>query len=507
MNRPHQASRFDLRSILTISTLSLFSIGLVLGAVYWVAVGKVRGEIDSVLDREISELRESYQQGGHDRLAEDLMVHLGNASSDRDYYLLEGVAKLFNKADKEAASQMAREMKDFGKLVTKEGEAVGEAVGLQAVEGIEQISELITKGNMAKWPDGLETDDRVHTITISVSEHENHSRERFLRAHAIALPTGVRLMVARDITGLIYARNRMRKALAATGVLSLALAFSMGFLLNRSLLSRVRRMNQTILHVLAGKPGERVPQSLQQDDFEELIVHFNEMLDEKDRLVTQIRGITDDIAHDLRTPLARMRRYIESALSHSMNEAERNEALQKMLEETDFILETFNALLFIAQVESGTLRDSMEELVLSEIVEGAVELYEPVAEETGISFVLALDPQARIMGSRHLLAQAISNLLDNAIKYSPGAGKIEVGTHATPSSILLRIRDFGFGIPEAERERVLQRFVRLDAARQLPGTGLGLSFVSAVAKLHGAQLVLDDAHPGLEITIHFSKID
>ncbi len=502
MSRPDQRSSLDLRSILGMSTILFCSIGLVLALVYWIAVGKVRGEIDAVLDREIAELRASYEQGGHDRLADELMVHLENASSDHDYYLLEAVASLFDKADQEAASEMAHDLKKLGELVTKDKKITDPPI----VEGLEEFSKLVTKGNMAKWPDELETYNRDHTITISITEPENHTRERFLRAHAITLPTGGRVMVARDVTELVYARNRMRKALAVAGGLSLALAFSMGFLLNRNLLTRVRRMNQTVLQVLAGKPGERMPQSLQRDDFEELTFHFNEMLDEKDHLLAQIRGITDDIAHDLRTPLSRIRRHIESTLSLPMDEAERNEMLQKMLEETDFILETFNALLFIAQVESGTLRDSMETLALSDVVGGAVELYEPVAEEAGISFVLSLDSQARIMGSRHLLAQAIANLLDNAIKYSPGSGKIEVGTCSASSDILLRIRDFGFGIPEAERERVLQRFVRLDCARQFPGTGLGLSFVSAVAKLHGAELVLDDGHPGLEITIRFSKI-
>jgi len=477
-------------------------IGLTLALVYWIAVGKVRSEIDEIISHEISELRESYQEEGHDHLVEHLLEHLVDAPSEQGYYLLDEVASLVKDAETRVTPKINEAIKELSGVDTFDSKKLKAPV----LKGVEKFGKRILTGNMSKWPEKLETDGRSHTITISIAEQEKGSRPQFLRAHAVVLPNGERLLVARDVTDLVYTRNRMREALAGAGGIAILLAFSLAFFLNRSLLVRVRQMNVTVLRVMSGKQGERMPPSVEHDDFEELANHFNQMLDEKDRLLSQIRGITDDISHDLRTPLARIRRHIESTLALPMDDVEKDDILQKALEEADFILETFNALLFIAQVESGTLRDSMEPLGLSELVEGAVELYEPLAEEAGISFVLSLDPQIMIMGNQHLLAQAISNVIDNAIKYSSAADKIEVGTRTTSSDTILRIRDFGVGIPEEERERVLQRFVRLDTARHLPGTGLGLSFVAAVAKLHDAKLVLSDGHPGLEIAIHFNKM-
>lgn len=501
MNQSDSLHRLNLRTIMKMSTVLFSCVGLILALVYWIAVGKVRNEIDDVLDEEIAQLRASYKQGGHDELVSELLKHVANADVDQGYYLLEEVATLLDDAQGNVTPHLKESLEKLSQIQDA-GNRADEVLGLK---GVDKFVQKIATGNLVEWPSALVADDEEHTVSISLAEEGDRSRNHYMRAHAISLPNGERVLVARDVTELVYARNRMRKALAGAGGMAFILVIATAFLLNRSLLSRVRRLNGTVLKVMAGKQGERMPPSLEHDDFEELADHFNKMLDEKDRLLAQIREITDDIAHDLRTPLTRMRQHIESTMALPMDNAERDEILQKVLGEADLILETFNALLFIAQVESGAIRENMEEVSLSEIVTGSVELYEPFAEEAGSSFLLSLDPQARILGNRHLLAQAFSNLIDNAIKYSPEAGKIEVGTRVSDEEVILRIRDFGIGIPEAERESVLQRFVRLDSARHLPGTGLGLSFVSAVTQMHGANLTLEDGHPGLVVTIHFQR--
>ena len=215
--------------------------------------------------------------------------------------------------------------------------------------------------------------------------------------------------------------------------------------------------------------------------------------------------VTDDVAHDLRTPLSRMRSHIEAALSAPEDEARAREALHQLLDETNGVLDTFNALLSISQIQSGAARQQMERLDLEGVVRDAVDLYQPVAEEAGLGIETRLEEGLGVDGARHLLAQAVLNLIDNAIKYSAGGGSIAVTTRRAADGIEIEVADRGPGIAPEDRERVLQRFVRLDASRQRPGTGLGLSFVAAVARLHRARLRLEDNAPGLRVILAFPR--
>jgi signal transduction histidine kinase len=201
-----------------------------------------------------------------------------------------------------------------------------------------------------------------------------------------------------------------------------------------------------------------------------------------------------------------MRTHIEGALSELGDPERTSDQLHDLLAETTGILETFNALLRIGQIESGVLRDELAEVDLAPIVRDAVDLYAPVAEQAGLSIDAQLEAGVTVRGDRHLLAQALTNLIDNAVKYSEAAGctgAVEVSAAPTPEGVVLSVRDRGPGVPAPDRERVLTRFVRLDSSRHLPGTGLGLSFVAAVARLHGADLRLEDAEPGLRATLRF----
>lgn len=358
----------------------------------------------------------------------------------------------------------------------------------------------ILVGNLPEWPAGVAAGSPE--LDLSWEEAVGEVRVvRHARAATVRIGDGQQLLVGQDLTD---ERNLQRLlggvALSVFGF-AVLLAIAGGVAIGRSLLARVEGMNHTILEILHGNRSERVPVRSRGDEFDELAVHFNRLLDDNQKLLGQMRGISDDIAHDLRTPLARMRGRIESALSAPEDGGATREVLHELLADTNGVLETFNALLRIAQIESGVIREQMEEVGLSEIIDGAVELYQPLAEEADIGLEGRCDAELRVRADRHLLAQALLNVIDNAIKYSDAGGQVSVAGSALDAGIEICVSDNGAGIPEADRERALQRFVRLDASRHQPGTGLGLSFVAAVVELHHGELVLEDNQPGLRVRV------
>ena len=301
-----------------------------------------------------------------------------------------------------------------------------------------------------------------------------------------------------------------RCRLAAVGSLALVVfgGLAAGLGVSRNLLGRVEAMRDTIVGILGGRRQERVPVRSREgafDAFDELADQFNRLLDDNERLLVRMREVTDDVAHDLRSPLSRMRARIEATLVTRPSAEDQTEALHAMLAEIDGMLDTFNALVHIAQIESRSVQEHMEILDLDEQAADAAELYQPVAEEAGLAFHTALAGGLRIRGNRHLLSQALTNLLDNAIKYSDEPGEITLESRRVGEHVEICVADRGPGIPEADRERVLQRFVRLDASRRTAGTGLGLSFVAAVADLHEATLRIEDNAPGLRVTLRFES--
>jgi signal transduction histidine kinase len=356
-------------------------------------------------------------------------------------------------------------------------------------------------GNLEGWPTGEPVPEGWQDFKIRVPEGDK-TIYRSALGKSLPLPDGFHLLVGRDIENLQKTQSLLQKAIGWGVGLTLLLGLAGGFLMSRGMLRRIDTINRTTRRIMAGDLSQRIPLKGSRDEFDQLGTNLNAMLDQIERLLQGMREVTDNIAHDLRTPLNRMRSRIEVALMGHPDRVEARSLLEQTLADADAMIHSFNALLSIARAEAGSERAAFEPVDLSEIVGDLADLYSPLAEEKGLTFTSSCPPRLRLDGNRHLLAQALANLLDNAIKYTPPGGRVTLSAHHGPVII---ITDTGPGIPEAERERVLERFVRLDGDRSTPGNGLGLSLVNAVAKLHGATLRLEDNHPGLRVSLMLTR--
>jgi signal transduction histidine kinase len=254
---------------------------------------------------------------------------------------------------------------------------------------------------------------------------------------------------------------------------------------------------------MEGALSGRVPVVGSGDEFDRLSENLNAMLDRIEKLMTGMREVSDNIAHDLKTPLNRLRNRAEAALRERGSAKTYQAALEKTIEEADDLIKTFNGLLSIARLEAGTAGGAMEEINVEALIRDVVELYEPAAEDKGLSLTAKSAKDIHLLADRQLIGQALANLIDNAIKYggADGSGEIAVSAIDTDAAVEITVTDPGSGIPEKDRERVLNRFVRLEKSRSRPGSGLGLSLVAAVARLHGGEVRLDDNKPGLRAVL------
>jgi signal transduction histidine kinase len=279
-----------------------------------------------------------------------------------------------------------------------------------------------------------------------------------------------------------------------------------GGLMSQNMLARLDTINRTSGEIIAGDLTRRVPLTGSGDEFDALAENLNRMLDRIERLMKGLREVTDSVAHDLRTPLNRLRNRLEESVARLNAAGAQASEIERAIAETDQIIATFNALLLIAETDAGTTRVGMTELDLTSVAADVAELYEPLAEERRMSLRLVPASAIAIEGNRSLIAQALANLVDNAIKYTPEGGKVSIRIASGADGVDLSVADSGPGIPAEDRVRVVERFVRLEASRNSPGTGLGLSLVAAVAHFHNAQLVLEDNVPtGLKAILRFPR--
>ncbi|MEP9351960.1 ATP-binding protein [Xanthobacter sp. KR7-65] len=317
---------------------------------------------------------------------------------------------------------------------------------------------------------------------------------------AMILPGGYRLLVGRDIEERDTLRDLVARPAQWAVLLIVVLGLAGGVFVTRRVLKRIDSMTATAETIMAGNLSGRLAMMGTEDEFDRLAHSLNAMLDRIEGLMQGLKEVSDNIAHDLKTPLTRLRNRAEEALRSARTEDDWRAALETTIEESDGLIRTFDALLMIARAEAGQGRATMGDVDLAEIAVAVSELYEPLADEQGLDLVVETQP-VTVHGVKELLAQALSNLIDNAIKYGRptggGRGRIAVSLRREGPDAVLAVADTGPGIPASERERVVERFVRLEVSRTRPGSGLGLSLVGAVARLHGGSLTFADNAPGL----------
>ncbi|MFN7114680.1 MAG: ATP-binding protein [Alphaproteobacteria bacterium] len=319
------------------------------------------------------------------------------------------------------------------------------------------------------------------------------------------LPDGRYLLVAVDITATAASLSRMQW-LSAVGIFLMMLVILTSFMISTFVVSRTNRIARTAKQIMdTGNLSQRIVIDSRWDDLSNMSRVLNAFLARLEDLLGGVQRVSDNIAHDLRTPLTRMRNSLEALRKRAQvkNDADLGAACDGLLAEADHLLGTFNALLRIARIETGRQRGSFDSLPLHRLAFDVIELYEPLAEEKDIRITADITP-AEMYGDRDLLFQALANLLDNAIKFSPPGSKIHVHTaRSAAGGAVLEVSDGGPGIPAPEREKVFQRFYRGEASRHTAGNGLGLSLVGAIAVQHGGQITLGDAAPGLRVRIDF----
>jgi len=325
------------------------------------------------------------------------------------------------------------------------------------------------------------------------------------RGRALALPSGHRLLVARNVTEVGELRDLVTRWLLGALAVTVLLGIGGGAVLSRRLSARLASLSSNSQAILEGDLQRRMPVSPRGDEFDALAESLNRMLDRIQDLMDGMRAVSESIAHDMRSPISRLRSRIELVLMQRPDGDAYREVLQQTVHDVDGVLGMFNALLTIALAESGAPRERFVEVDLRALAADAVETYEPVAEERGLRLTLDAPEPVLVRGEPHLLTQALTNLLDNAVKYVPGPGNVVVRVGGTAERATLRVADDGPGVPASFHARAFERFARVEQSRTTPGSGLGLSLVRAVARLHGGEVTLADARPGLVVGLELPR--
>ncbi len=456
MIRPKLLKTFSFRLALWYVGLFAVSATVVFGFIYWAAVTFMLRQTDEIIETETWQLVEQYDDRGLAALSMQISSRQRSESSRSNIYLLVD--------------------RDFHYLA----------------------------GNMRQWPRGIEPKGYPEWHTLAVTA-EGDSKSLEARVHVVTLMGKMHLLVGRELSDVLRAQVIIARAMTIGLFFTVLMGLLWGHVMSGKLLSRLEQVNRASREIiLGGTLSRRIPVSGAGDEFDRLADNLNEMLDRIGELLTAVRQVSDNIAHDLRSPLTRLRSRLELALLETPDPASQRQAIEDAIDQAASIIATFNALLTIAQAEAQAARGGFERLDLGVLVNDAAELYEPLAEDKDITLTLNTAPGVLVPGNRHLLSQAVANLLDNAVKYTPQGGRIAVDVRSGPQGEVIRVEDSGPGIPREERENVLGRFYRLDQSRNTPGSGLGLSLVAAVARLHGARLLLEDNGPGLAVSMIFS---
>ena len=445
---------------LSLSYLALFSAAAAVAIffIYWNTTVLLSRQLNQTIEAELTGLAEQYRAGGLDQLV---------------------------------------------RIVAERSETPGNSLYLVADKDGKQLAGNLSAVSPQLW-------DSVGPVEFVYSRPASGGVERRLAfANVFRLPGGYRLIVGRDIED----RRELSRLILNTMLWGLgamaAVGIGGGYWVSRKLLTRIDGLAATTRTIMAGDLAGRLPVSGSGDELDRLSQSVNLMLARIEQLMAGLREVSDNIAHDLKTPLNRLRNRVEEALREPQDETAYRDVLERTIEEADGLIKTFNALLSIARLEAGAGGENRDTLDMAALVQDVAELYEPVAEERGIALKAQAADPIIIHGDRQLLGQALANLIDNALKYgapSAGAGngyapEVDVQADASGGVARIVVSDRGPGVPDTERDRVLSRFVRLEESRSEPGSGLGLSLVAAVARLHGGKLRLEDNEPGLRVVL------
>lgn len=465
--------------------LSLFA---ALGYVYFATVQSELRRVDRSIDAEIKEFRDVYQAAG-----------LGAVQSAKQSGVLSPIATnqspLYRRVYTEAG------LGPVGRAVILRGLSYER---LYMLEKIPQTEQGVI-GNLALQPDEIENGffdannyQRAKTEIVFQKPGEGDAEAELNRGRITTdfiylndQPV-LRLVVGRDVEAIMRTGERVQTAILTSSGIALLLGLLSSFFVSRRFARRVEGFNRLATDVRAGNLDRRAPRNYSEDEMDLLAEHLNAMLDHISRLMEAMRYAGDSVAHDLRTPLTRLRTRLETA-AVELGDKEEADILYAAASDADQLLSTFDSVLRIARLEAGERRELLKPLDPKPILDDLAELYEPACEDAGLTFTADIAPKMIISADRGLLSQAVSNLLENAIKYTPEGGTIGlICTKKRGDSVEIAIVDDGPGIPSWDRERVKERFVRLDKSRSLPGSGLGLSLVEAVADLHRGEFVMSD---------------
>ncbi len=435
--------------------LCLFSTAVLalVGFVYWYATDSLSRQIDATIDAEIRGLAEQYHQRGTRGLLAAVERRVSGAAARRGLYLLVD--------------------RDFTPLA----------------------------GNISRWPDEPPDAEGWVTFRLGFPEDEDEEGDNFGRARLFDLSGGLHLLVGNDVRERARVQDLVADTLGWGLAVILILSLAGALLMSRSLLSRIEDINAASREIMGGHLNRRVPVSPRGDEFDEVAGNLNAMLDRIECLLDATKEVSDNIAHDLRSPLARLRSRLELLTLENPGLDDYREATAETLAEIDRLLKTFAALLAIAEAEAGAAQRSFAPVELADLVRDVGELYEPLAEARGLSLRLSIAGPARIHGDRDVLFQAVSNLLDNAVKYAPEGSAVSLDLSPAADEAQIVVADKGGGVPPELRDKVLERFFRAESSRSTEGSGLGLSLVAAAAKLHGGRIALEDNAPGLRAVL------
>lgn len=358
-------------------------------------------------------------------------------------------------------------------------------------------------GNLRQWPSTAIS--RSGWAEFRASDGPSDTTDRpLVRAMIETFPGGDRLLVGRNIGDLDSFTYQIKIAVASGVVLIFALAGVASVLVTRRTVGRIEQINATSRAIMLTGLDQRIPFRGTHDEWDRVAENLNQMLDRIETLMGEIKQVSDNVAHDLRTPLTRMRGRLEKAF-HSRRIADDDQVLiGDTISDLDSVLRIFSSIMRIAQIEAQARKDGFRPVNLAEIAGEVVELYDAAAEQYGTRLALSGDRDVIVAGDRDLIFDAIANLVDNAIKHGRVKGQVAVTIEGSDGEAMVSITDDGPGIPAGERDHVLKRFYRLEQSRYMPGNGLGLSLVAAVARLHGARIEMCDNAPGLIFKLRFS---